>query len=136
MVHHESTRRDTLTALLAKAGKCVSDPSSGQSQKLARLAELRQRLATDRFQLAVLGQFKRGKSTLLNALLGASVLPTAVVPLTAIPTFIEGGTAPCIRTVFLSGAMEETKAERLEEIADRRASTCSFRLRYWNKASC
>jgi hypothetical protein len=39
-----------------------------------------ERLARGRFHLAVLGQFKRGKSTLLNALLGEAVLPTAVVP--------------------------------------------------------
>jgi len=39
--------------------------------------------------LAVLGQFKRGKSTFVNALLGEELLPTAIVPLTAIPTFIE-----------------------------------------------
>jgi hypothetical protein len=41
--------------------------------------------------LAVLGQFKRGKSTLLNALLGEPLLPTSVVPLTAIPTFLRAG---------------------------------------------
>ena len=50
---------------------------------------MRHRLAAGRFQLAVLGQFKRGKSTLLNALLGVDALPTDVVPVTAIPTFLE-----------------------------------------------
>ena len=36
----------------------------------------------------MLGQFKRGKSTFINALLGAPLLPIAVVPLTAVPVFI------------------------------------------------
>ena len=40
------------------------------------LEELRDRLLEGRFHLAVLGQFKRGKSTLLNALLGEEILPT------------------------------------------------------------
>jgi tRNA U34 5-carboxymethylaminomethyl modifying GTPase MnmE/TrmE len=52
---------------------------------------LKERLNEGRFHLAILGQFKRGKSTLLNAFLGESILPTSVVPLTAIPTFVEYG---------------------------------------------
>ena len=56
-----------------------------------KLAELQTRLDEERFHLAVLGQFKRGKSSLINALLGENVLPTAVIPLTAIPTFLRGG---------------------------------------------
>ncbi len=55
------------------------------------LDELIQRLDSQKFHLAVLGQFKRGKSTLINALLGEPLLPTSVVPLTAIPTMIEFG---------------------------------------------
>jgi len=87
---------EQLGLLLTNAAASVTDPSPGQLQSLRRLDTLRQRLVADRFQLAVLGQFKRGKSTLLNAMLGTSVLPTAVVPLTAIPTFVEAGAAPCV----------------------------------------
>ena len=50
-----------------------------------KLQSLRNRLTEERFHLAVLGQFKRGKSTLLNALLGQTLLPMSVVPLTAGP---------------------------------------------------
>jgi GTP-binding protein EngB required for normal cell division len=56
-----------------------------------RLVSLRKRFEEGRFHLAVLGQFKRGKSSLLNALLGHALLPTSVVPLTAIPTFVQYG---------------------------------------------
>jgi GTP-binding protein EngB required for normal cell division len=61
---------------------------SSDSQKLL---ELKERINEGRFHLAVLGQFKRGKSTFLNALLGEALLPTSVVPLTMIPTFIKSG---------------------------------------------
>jgi hypothetical protein len=44
-----------------------------------------------RFHLAVLGQFKRGKSTLLNALVGTRVLPMGVTPVTSVPTVIRWG---------------------------------------------
>ena len=54
-------------------------------------------------EFAVLGQFKRGKSTLLNALLGAPVLPTGVTPVTAIPTFIKAGPKAAARITFQDG---------------------------------
>jgi ribosome biogenesis GTPase A len=48
-------------------------------------------LAEDRFNLAVVGQFKRGKSTLMNAVLGRDLLPTGLLPLTsAITTLCYG----------------------------------------------
>jgi hypothetical protein len=50
-------------------------------------------------------------------MLGTSVLPTAVVPLTAIPTFVEAGAAPCVRSIFASGTTEEVTAELPEELA-------------------
>ena len=65
-----------------------------------RLDELEKRLSQGRFHLAVLGQVKRGKSTLLNALLGEDVLPTSVIPLTAIPTFIQYGEKRLLRVRY------------------------------------
>jgi ribosome biogenesis GTPase A len=56
-----------------------------------KLLELKERINEGRFNLAVLGQFKRGKSTFLNALLGEKLLPTSVLPLTMIPSFIKSG---------------------------------------------
>ena len=41
------------------------------------------KLAEDRFNLAVVGQFKRGKSTLMNAVIGRDLLPTGMLPLTS-----------------------------------------------------
>jgi GTPase SAR1 family protein len=105
-------------SLLTNATASVIDPAPSQLRSIQQLDLLRQRLETERFQLAVLGQFKRGKSTLLNALIGISVLPTAVVPLTAIPTFVEAGAVPCVRSIFVSGAREEFSAEQPEQLAD------------------
>lgn len=49
------------------------------------------RLAEDRFNLAILGQFSRGKSSLMNALLGSDKLPTGVLPLTSVITTVTYG---------------------------------------------
>jgi len=96
-----------LPDLLSVATNSVAAPSASQRKILERLDTLRERLATERFQLAVLGQFKRGKSTVLNALLGQSVLPIGVVPVTAIPAFLEPAPASSIRVTYVSGKVEE-----------------------------
>ncbi|HLH36170.1 MAG TPA: dynamin family protein [Alloacidobacterium sp.] len=53
--------------------------------------ELAARVSEGRFYVACVGQFKRGKSTLLNALVGHEVVPTGFVPVTAVPTVIRFG---------------------------------------------
>lgn len=73
---------------------------TADQQKIKTLLE---RFSEERFHLAVLGQFKRGKSTLLNALLGEELLPTSVVPLTAIPTFILWGPELRARVLYQNG---------------------------------
>ena len=58
------------------------------------LRSLAGRLAEDRFQLAVVGQFSRGKSTLMNAILGAPYLPTGALPMTSVITTVVYGSEP------------------------------------------
>ncbi|HEX9120284.1 MAG TPA: dynamin family protein [Terriglobales bacterium] len=53
--------------------------------------ELAERVSEGRFYVACVGQFKRGKSTLLNALVGQPMLPTGITPVTAVPTVIRFG---------------------------------------------
>lgn len=65
----------------------------GVQEAAERCQELVVQLAEDRFNLAVVGQFKRGKSTLMNAVLGRNLLPTGLLPLTsAITTLCYGST--------------------------------------------
>jgi small GTP-binding protein len=49
------------------------------------------RLAEDRFNLVVVGRFSRGKSTLMNAVLGVDRLPTGIRPLTSVITTVTYG---------------------------------------------
>mmetsp|Transcript_21667 Transcript_21667/g.58316 ORF Transcript_21667/g.58316 Transcript_21667/m.58316 type:complete len:768 (-) Transcript_21667:198-2501(-) len=48
------------------------------------LQQLMERLVNDRVQVIVMGETKNGKSTLINALLGAEVLPAANTPCTSV----------------------------------------------------
>jgi len=67
------------------------------------LAELQTRLSKGRLHFAVLGQFNRGKSTFINAMLGIKALPASVLPLTSVPTIIEYGAELSCRIRFLDG---------------------------------
>ncbi len=46
------------------------------------------KLKSEEIVVSVIGQFKRGKSSVINALLGEDILPISILPLTAIPVFI------------------------------------------------
>lgn len=70
--------RDSLTVLDLEESKNRAD-------------ELMVKLAEDRFILAVLGQFKRGKSSLMNAIIGRELLPVGVLPLTSVVTTLRYG---------------------------------------------
>jgi ribosome biogenesis GTPase A len=108
-----------LPDLLELAANSVAAPSASEKKILERLNSLRGRLTTERFQLAILGQFKRGKSTVLNALLGQSVLPIGVVPVTAIPTFLESAAIPSIRVTYVSGKVEEFEPKGTEALREK-----------------
>ena len=56
-----------------------------------RLPELLVRLAEDRFNLVVVGRFSRGKTSLMNAILGSNRLPIGIVPLTSVITIVTYG---------------------------------------------
>lgn len=68
--------------------------SSGDADAENRARDLLARLAMDRFRLAVAGQFSRGKSTLMNALLGDVYLPMGALPMTSVITTVRYGTRP------------------------------------------
>ena len=74
------------------------------------------RLADDRFRLAVVGQVSRGKSTLMNAILGAAYLPTGVLPVTSVVTTVCYGSRPRA-LVHRRGAARAVEVP-LNEVAD------------------
>lgn len=77
------------------------------------LQRLLDKLRLNRFNLVILGAFKRGKSTLINALLGEPVLPTAIVPLTSVVTILGYGERLGIQVHFQNGQTREIRREEL-----------------------
>jgi GTPase SAR1 family protein len=70
------------------------------------LASGTEQLQNEMFTLVVIGQFKRGKTTLINALLGEDLLPTAIIPLTSIITILYYGDEPRLTVFFASGTSQ------------------------------
>lgn len=81
--------------------------------KDSALSDLEARLKSDIFHLLVVGQFKRGKTCLLNALLGSDLLPMAVIPLTSMVTILTYGEELKVEVKYLDGRVESVHRERL-----------------------
>lgn len=90
--NHRPGLTDEIRRLLESGRGMLSGEGGALAVHAQSLQELADRLQEGRFHLAILGQFKRGKSSFINALLGEALLPTAIVPLTALPTFVRAGT--------------------------------------------
>jgi len=80
------------------------------------ISELTRKLAEDRFYLTVVGQFSRGKSTLMNAVLGKDYLPSGIVPVTSAITAVSYGSRE--RVVLRVAGSNLTSEIRIQELAD------------------
>ncbi|MGQ9496727.1 MAG: dynamin family protein [Desulfotomaculales bacterium] len=105
MLEQFKHQKTALTGAVQELVEVARDKENRYAVEL--LAESLARLAEETFTLVVMGEFKRGKSTFINALVGAQLLPTAIIPLTAIPTLIRYGERPQARVVFQDGHAEE-----------------------------
>lgn len=81
-----------------------------------RAGTLQARLRERQLHLAVLGQFKRGKSTLINALLGDPLLPDGVLPVTAVPIFLYAGPEPHLE--IYRGSSQNPESHAISALPD------------------
>jgi GTP-binding protein EngB required for normal cell division len=81
------------------------------------LSTLVDRLANSRFEIALFGQVSSGKSSLLNHVLGADVLPVGVNPVTAVPTRLVYGATPRLTVSFVGRKQQRFEIESLAEFA-------------------
>jgi small GTP-binding protein len=93
----------------------------------AALTALRERLRAARLRVLVVGEAKRGKSTVVNALLGREVLPTGVTPLTAVPTTVTRGGGEALEVAFTDGQTAHCPLSALEDFGTERGNPGNFR---------
>jgi predicted GTPase len=78
------------------------------------LSRLLEKIKSRSLNILLVGQYKRGKSSLVNAILGTDLLPVGVLPLTSVITFVSRGPAGAI-VRFISG---EEMAVSLDRVCD------------------
>lgn len=105
-----------LETLRKLAEELINQVDDFQSNLLpSNLRLLPEQLQTGQLTLAVLGQFKRGKSTLINALLGAKLMPTSVLPITSVLTRTIYGEKPGLLIHFTDGRDEHHVVDAISE---------------------
>lgn len=121
-----AVRRDALRALWRGASGEVE--LAAAIDEVARFAEQRAlddvnrralalRDELDRpLLLAILGEFNAGKSTLVNAFVGADVAPTGILPTTATLNVLRGGAERRVRVVRKDGTTREGDYEDLKRL--------------------
>ena len=80
----------------------------------AELLNLKHKLEENKFYLVVTGLFKRGKSSVINALINKEIAPVAVTPVTAVITFFEYGIKTRYEVVFRDNNRKEILLENLK----------------------
>jgi GTPase SAR1 family protein len=96
MAHHFRQIANKFIAAEAE----VSSGSLGMERDLEDVRRTSDNLQQGVFRLLVLGDMKRGKSTVLNALLGENLLPSDVNPCTALLTILKYGPEKTVTVHF------------------------------------
>jgi hypothetical protein len=111
--------RSKRTLLAAYDRILESDLVPVQGIDASKIREKRTQLAEEHFIVAVCGQIKAGKSTLLNALLfGSPVLPQDVTVMTAKNTEIKRGESPGFEAHFYEPGEWQTLTDTLKRTPD------------------
>ncbi len=124
------TQKDNLnTAILQLLSR---DYIQQKPNILEKLKELRNDIQNDFYTVVVLGEFKRGKSTFVNALLGTSLLPMDILPETATINAIMYRDTPTVQVVLQDGSIEkgEPTAEYLKRFSARQDGNEAEKVRY------
>ena len=101
--------------LLAMEG-ILTEYADAESLRL-QVRQTLDRLKSQLYRVAVIGEFKRGKSSLVNAIIGAQVLPTDILPMTAAVTRVTYGEKRKITIHFKDGSVQERSVEELIDFA-------------------
>ena len=77
--------------------------------------ELESRVSENEVIISVIGQFKRGKSSVINAILGENILPVGIIPLTTAVTEIRKGENFKAEVCFSDGTVNEINQTEIED---------------------
>ncbi len=96
---------------ISALGEELDMPSASEE-----VIRIKSRLEDETFHLVVVGEFSRGKSTFVNALLGRRILPSSKNPTTAIISKIVYGDKPSYRIVYKDKRQEAMTEDVFKKI--------------------
>lgn len=102
----------TLTDSLEKL--LVLSEQVSLSNNASSIRDTIDKVANEHFEVAIVGEFKRGKSTLINAMLGEEVLPADVLPATATLNRVTYSDEPYVEVEYKDGNHEKVAIDQLE----------------------
>lgn len=85
---------------------------AGRKDLLEQMAAVKEYLVSDKFTVAVVGEFNRGKSTLVNRLIGKDIIPTSDIPTTTLPIYVSGGEQESLVFKTIKGQKRYPVAEK------------------------
>jgi GTPase SAR1 family protein len=86
-------------------------------ERAKRIRSLRESLCTPEFRVVVFGEFSRGKSTLINAVIGRVVMPAQLIPTTGHVTRIMFGSKDEVRVHHADGELEICALKNISEFS-------------------
>lgn len=86
----------------------------GMEECAISLREGKKKLQSHKFAVGILGEFKRGKSTVINALLGKEIMPADILPCSATMNRVSYDLKPSVQLNMMDGT---TKCINVEELA-------------------
>ena len=119
-LHHFETLKNNLNDNYRLLGEQLNDLGF-----LPRIIAAEEKLSLEKMRLLIVGEFSRGKSTLINAILGHPVLPSKVNPATAVINTIQGGAEPQLRIIDQTGLCTEIALpeEKVNKFLDQYVTT-------------
>ena len=78
-----------------------------EDEEIKRIDGMLENLKSRQYIVGVVGEFNRGKSSLINALLGSNILPADIIPTTATVNRVIYSDSEYVRIVMRDGHIEE-----------------------------
>ena len=108
--------------------------SIGMEQQANALTESRKKLKSHKFAVGVLGEFRHGKSTVINAMLGREIMPSDIIPTTATMNRVSYGLTPYVELEMDDGSKQKIEVDELKSYVTKLDADSAERASHVNEA--
>ena len=107
---------DDICSQLDEIFKDCSQRDQDFNPLLSEIVQLRQKLQSQQFRLSIVGEFSRGKSTLINALVGEKIQPVRAIACSGAITVLKHGSKKRIVCHYKNGQKKEVSFEEYQTL--------------------